>query len=82
MDARSKALKKFVMIKFVVGGKNGIVPRTWLLEQNTRCTWPDKDFNGDLATIVRNQYTPLPRWKTCKCKVLCHSGQIFVQFEL
>lgn len=69
-----KELKKFVMVKFVTSGTNDVVPKSWLTENNTRCCWPGKDFNGDMTTIIKNQYNPLPTWKQWKCSVLCHSG--------
>ena len=75
MDATTKPLKKFAMIKFVVGGTNDMVPRAWLTMQNTLCSWPDKDFSSEMAMIVKNEYPPLPSWKTYRCTVLCHSGE-------
>ena len=48
MDTTIKPLKKFV-----VGGTNDIVPRSWLTNENTRCSWPDKYFNGDMVKIEK-----------------------------
>ena len=65
------------MIKFIVGGKNDVVPREWLANENSRCSWPEKNFKGDIATMVKNQLQPKPSWKTYKCQILCHSGEFF-----
>ena len=68
-------LKKLFMIEFTVRRTNDIVPRAWLTTNNTRCSWPDKEFNDDISTNVKDQYPPLFRGKLAKCSVLRHSGK-------
>ena len=43
-------------------------------KQNTRCRWPEKNFDGNIETIVKNQLQPQPSWKTYKCEILGQSG--------
>ena len=36
------------MIKFIVGGKNDVVLRGWLANENSRCSWPEKNLKAIL----------------------------------
>ena len=72
-----KEKKKVRNGKILRWGENDVVPQGWLClddNQNTRCRWPGKNFDGNIETIVKNQLQPQPSRKTYKCEILCQSG--------
>jgi len=78
MSVPEKELKKFVLVQFKSGGTNDVVPKSWLIEKNTKCLWPNEDFNGNIQIMTKNQYAPLPGWNAFKCEVLCHSSKLAI----